>query len=284
MNKRKKVVLGILIVLTIILLVSLGVLTDFIKLTKIKVTDFESCAKANGVVMESYPRQCIYEGQNYVEEIPGQNLTDDIEFEDEKTNTQMKEAMQLPDKDRTAIEKWIKDNKLNNYGDPKDSVYAGGNPLFDESTGKYQKLYDYLVMMHPDKPWVVSFNPVDKPKTDDESVSNNTPDTSVIGFTQVKQWDRYTDPYFYLDYPSTDENSGNPFETSISKENGYPVKIYNSDGLDFSIFISTAKPSTYEVCDEKSAIYNDKKVFLCHNKSSRYQEIYTRMKDSFSIN
>ena len=33
------------------------------------VGDFESCVEKTGIVMESYPRQCIYEGRTYIEEI-----------------------------------------------------------------------------------------------------------------------------------------------------------------------------------------------------------------------
>jgi hypothetical protein len=34
-----------------------------------KVTDFESCVKKTGIVMESYPRQCRYDNQTFVEDI-----------------------------------------------------------------------------------------------------------------------------------------------------------------------------------------------------------------------
>src|SRR3989338_10780006 len=35
------------------------------------VANFEECVKAGNPVMESYPRQCNHNGQNFVEEIPG---------------------------------------------------------------------------------------------------------------------------------------------------------------------------------------------------------------------
>ena len=51
------------------------------------------------------------------------------------------------------IEAWIEQNDLNQYGDPKDTVYLGGTPLFDERTGQSIDRYKYILQKHPDKPW-----------------------------------------------------------------------------------------------------------------------------------
>jgi len=51
------------------------------------------------------------------------------------------------------IESWITANDLNKYGDPKDLVYIGGTPLFDEATGQSIDKYEYILRNHPDKPW-----------------------------------------------------------------------------------------------------------------------------------
>jgi hypothetical protein len=56
-------------------------------------------------------------------------------------------------KERTLVDCWIKENNLNPYGDPVHTMYAGGTPLFDESTGKYLDQYEYLYQRYPDKPW-----------------------------------------------------------------------------------------------------------------------------------
>ena len=56
--------------------------------------------------------------------------------------------------EKQLIETWILENDLNQYGDPKDTVYAGGTPLFDEKTGKTIDKYDYILRRHPDKPWL----------------------------------------------------------------------------------------------------------------------------------
>ena len=47
------------------------------------------------------------------------------------------------------IEFWIKEEGLNRYGDPKDAVYTGGTPLFDEATGKRTDRFEYVLTRHP---------------------------------------------------------------------------------------------------------------------------------------
>ncbi|MFH1890099.1 MAG: hypothetical protein ABIJ91_00835 [Candidatus Kuenenbacteria bacterium] len=55
--------------------------------------------------------------------------------------------------EKAKIEKWLVDNMLNEYGDSADTLYAGGTPLFDESTGETMDRYDYILKNHPNKPW-----------------------------------------------------------------------------------------------------------------------------------
>lgn len=55
--------------------------------------------------------------------------------------------------EQQQVMQWIKENDLNEYADPKDTVYTGGTPLFDETTGKTIDLYDYILQNHPDRPW-----------------------------------------------------------------------------------------------------------------------------------
>lgn len=59
----------------------------------------------------------------------------------------------VPLDEQKQIHTWIKENKLNQYGDPVNTVYAGGTPLFNESTGEYKNKYDHIVENHPDRPW-----------------------------------------------------------------------------------------------------------------------------------
>lgn len=47
------------------------------------------------------------------------------------------------------IDQWIQDNNLNEFGDPQETMYMGGNPLFDESTGEVIDRYQYIIRNHP---------------------------------------------------------------------------------------------------------------------------------------
>ena len=63
-----------------------------------------------------------------------------------------------PFEEKQQIERWIEENGLNEYGDSKGTVYAGGTPLFNEKTGKSIDRYEYVLRKHPDKPWEESAN------------------------------------------------------------------------------------------------------------------------------
>jgi len=56
----------------------------------------------------------------------------------------------ISDQQKKWIEDMIKKKGLNEYGDPKDTMYAGGTPLFDEFTGKARDRYDYILSKHRD--------------------------------------------------------------------------------------------------------------------------------------
>ncbi|RMD59051.1 hypothetical protein D6821_01995 [Candidatus Parcubacteria bacterium] len=57
---------------------------------------------------------------------------------------------ELTDEQKRAIDQWLKDNNLNPFGDPPDTVYAGGTPLFNEETGEHQDRYHFLLRKHPE--------------------------------------------------------------------------------------------------------------------------------------
>lgn len=59
----------------------------------------------------------------------------------------------LSDREKSQIDAWIKKNSLNQYGDPIDTAYPGGTPLFNEATGKTEDRYQYIAEQHPDRPW-----------------------------------------------------------------------------------------------------------------------------------
>ena len=59
-------VLGIAIIVVVLLII--GVTVSSILVPKKKVIDFETCVDALGAIMESYPRQCSFNGETFTEE------------------------------------------------------------------------------------------------------------------------------------------------------------------------------------------------------------------------
>ena len=57
--------------------------------------------------------------------------------------------MQISDTLKQKIDAWIAREGRNEYGDPKDTVYAGGNPLFDERTPGLKDKYAYVLERNP---------------------------------------------------------------------------------------------------------------------------------------
>jgi hypothetical protein len=58
--------------------------------------------------------------------------------------------MAISDTTKKKIEEWIKKSGRNEYGDPKDTVYAGGNPLFDERRPGLKDRFEYILERHPE--------------------------------------------------------------------------------------------------------------------------------------
>jgi hypothetical protein len=63
------------------------------------------------------------------------------------------ENISISSAEKRKIDVWIIKNNLNEFGDPKGTVYAGGTPLFSEATGKKIDKYQYILDKHPNKPW-----------------------------------------------------------------------------------------------------------------------------------
>ena len=58
--------------------------------------------------------------------------------------------MSVDDETKKRIDRWIKENNRNPYGDSPDTMYAGGTPLFDERSGKSRDKYEYILEKHPE--------------------------------------------------------------------------------------------------------------------------------------
>ena len=65
LNKKQTRFLKIFLIVVILLIFSIIIF----ELNHNKIDSFEECAKAGNPVMESYPRQCIANGNTFVEEI-----------------------------------------------------------------------------------------------------------------------------------------------------------------------------------------------------------------------
>lgn len=65
----------------------------------------------------------------------------------------MESSSGVSDTEKTAIDHWIEAHGLNKYGDPMHTMYTGGTPLFDETTGTSVDRYVYIVRQHPTRPW-----------------------------------------------------------------------------------------------------------------------------------
>jgi hypothetical protein len=79
---------------------------------------------------------------------------EDIKKEVEKILDTFKvTTTQIDDTEKARIDIWLEANNLNQYGDPKDTVYTGGTPLFDEFSGQNNDRYQYILEKHPERPW-----------------------------------------------------------------------------------------------------------------------------------
>ena len=56
----------------------------------------------------------------------------------------------IDDATRQRIDRWVRENDRNEFGDRKGTVYAGGTPLFDEMTGRRLDRYEYILKKNPD--------------------------------------------------------------------------------------------------------------------------------------
>lgn len=67
---------------------------------------------------------------------------------------------QAPANDASAnlakADAWLTAQQLNQYGDPTDTVYPGGTPLFNEATGQSMDRYEYLKAKFPNEPWLAN--------------------------------------------------------------------------------------------------------------------------------
>lgn len=49
-----------------------------------------------------------------------------------------------------CVDKWLQGKKLDRYGHPEGTMYAGGSPIFNEMTGVARERLDYVYERQPD--------------------------------------------------------------------------------------------------------------------------------------
>jgi hypothetical protein len=49
-----------------------------------------------------------------------------------------------------CVDRWLAEHNLDRYGHPRDTMYAGGTPLFDERTGESTDRLEYVYKRHPE--------------------------------------------------------------------------------------------------------------------------------------
>lgn len=59
-------------------------------------------------------------------------------------------SKKLTAEEKAKIDGWLLGKGLNEFGDPKDTVYTGGTPLFNEVTGETINKYEYIINKYPD--------------------------------------------------------------------------------------------------------------------------------------
>jgi hypothetical protein len=49
----------------------------------------------------------------------------------------------------SCVDRWLEANKMDRFGHPEGTMYAGGSPLFNEATGESKDRLEYVFGRHP---------------------------------------------------------------------------------------------------------------------------------------
>jgi hypothetical protein len=58
-------------------------------------------------------------------------------------------SQDLTEEQKEEIDKWLKENNYNRYGDTAGAIYPGGTPLYNEETGESINRYDHILKKFP---------------------------------------------------------------------------------------------------------------------------------------
>jgi hypothetical protein len=53
-------------------------------------------------------------------------------------------------REEKCLDRWLAERKLDPYGMPEGTMYAGGTPLFDEAAGRRIDRLEYVYRKHPE--------------------------------------------------------------------------------------------------------------------------------------
>ncbi len=53
-------------------------------------------------------------------------------------------------REEKCVDRWLTERKLDPYGMPEGTMYAGGTPLFDEASGRQTDRLEYVYQKHPE--------------------------------------------------------------------------------------------------------------------------------------
>lgn len=60
------------------------------------------------------------------------------------------QALAVRESIEACVDRWLAEHKLDRYGHPEGTMYAGGTPLFNEATGESRDRLDYVYERQPE--------------------------------------------------------------------------------------------------------------------------------------
>ena len=66
------------------------------------------------------------------------------------SKTKIASAKAARAREEKCVDRWLAERKLDPYGSPAGTMYAGGTPLFNEATGRQIDRLDYIYRKHPE--------------------------------------------------------------------------------------------------------------------------------------
>ncbi len=201
-----------------------------------------------------------------------ESIPESTELYEVSENDSGQASVEVAPEELKKIRLWIEDKNLDEYGNLEGTIYAGGNPLFDESTGETRLIYDYLLENHPDKPWQnYGSEDINNSSDMEESISNESNLEQELSFSEITEWSNLSKPSYDMEYPKFVNIEDKNDIITLTGDDNFKMYIYND--------ISKQDIPTDLNCDKMDLIDKDN-AFICNNDSIRYKQIYQRVKDS----